>query len=333
MKAISLFSGAGGDTVGMHNAGIDVVAFSEIDDAAAATHLANFPNCEWIKHENKADITKIPDEAFLKYDGIDLIFSGFPCQAFSHAGKKMATEDPRGKLFLEFARVTRLLKPRFIIGENVPGLLQRKVGDVEVFPTILKTFQDLGYNMSYQVLDASNFNTPQKRKRLFMVGCLDKTFQFPTRTGTVTLANIFEKSLLNAMEISTVPNDVVFAHDTSEPIEVTGSPHPFLKLNADRNTLSFAKRVSPNHAEILDPNGFSKTILCAYNFQPRLYVAMKVQNKSYVRTLTTSELGRIQGFPENYKFCGTPNQIIKQIGNAVPPNIVEAVSRVLISNL
>lgn len=216
MKAISLFSGAGGDTVGMHKSGIDVVAFSEIDETAAKTHLENFPDCEWIKHEGKADVAKIPNEAFQKYRGnVDIIFSGFPCQAFSHAGKKKATEDPRGRLFLEFARITEYLKPKFIIGENVPGLLQRKVGEVRVFDTIVKTFEDLGYKVHYKVLDSSDFKTPQKRKRLFIVGHLeaDFKFEFPEPTGRVNLSEFLEKTLENAVEIQKIPKGLMFAHD------------------------------------------------------------------------------------------------------------------------
>lgn len=337
MKAISLFSGAGGDSLGMHNAGIEVVAFSEFDETASQTHLANFPDCEWIRHEGKSDITKIPDEAFEKYRGVDLIFGGFPCQAFSHAGKKLATQDPRGTLFLEFARVTKLLKPRFVIGENVQGLLQRKVDDVRVFDRIVKTFEDLGYKMRYKVLDASDFKTPQRRKRLFLVGCSDHDFDFgfPEPTGTVRLSQVLEKTLENAIKVANLPKNVVFAHEfgeeDAEDAKLTGDPHPFLKLNVSRGTVSFAKRESPNHGEILDPNGFAKTILCAYVFQPRLYVALKTKDADYLRTLTIKELGMIQGFPATYEFRGTTNQKIKQIGNAVPPNMVEAVCRRLLT--
>ncbi len=331
MKSISLFSGAGGDTLGMHNAGIDVVAFSEIDNTASQTHLANFPNSKRIMHSNSADITKIPDEIFLEYQGIDIIFAGFPCQTFSHAGKKKATEDPRGKLFLEFARVTKLLKPKFIIGENVPGLLRRKVEDELVFPTILQTFTDLGYKMFYKVLDASDYGIPQKRKRLFLVGCLDHSieFEFPSQTHTVNLSSVLENTLEGALIVKQLPKDVVFAFTNNQKLNVTGTPHPFLKTNVDLGRISFGKRESPTHAEIVDPQGMSKTIICAYSFQPRLYVAIKCKRTSYLRTFTNTELAMIQGFPKTYKFIGTQANVVKQIGNAVPPNIVTQICNVL----
>jgi DNA (cytosine-5)-methyltransferase 1 len=331
MRAISLFSGAGGDTLGMHNAGIDVVAFSELIETAVDTHLANFPDSKWITHKNKGDITKIPDETFLEYKDIDLVFAGFPCQAFSHAGKKQSTDDPRGRLFLEFARVTKLLKPKFIIGENVPGLLQRKINDQLVFPTITKTFEDLGYKIWYKVLDSNDFSTPQRRKRLFIVGCLDHNFEFefPTKQESVTLSNVLEKTLEGAVEVKEFPKDTICAFETDDDLEITGTPHPFLKVNVEKSRVSFGKRISPQHAEIVNPNAQSKTIICAYNFQPRLYVAIKCKDKKYLRTFTTRELAQIQGFPSTYKFIGSESNVIKQIGNAVPPNIVEAICRVL----
>jgi DNA (cytosine-5)-methyltransferase 1 len=111
-KAISLFAGAGGDTQGLEDAGIEVVSFVEFDKKAKETHLINFPNSKLIGEEFKSDITKIPDSDFLKYKGkIDIIFAGFPCQGFSHAGKK-DPNDKRNQLFHQFARVVKLIEPR-----------------------------------------------------------------------------------------------------------------------------------------------------------------------------------------------------------------------------
>ena len=123
--AISLFSGAGGDSLGLKRAGYNVIAFSEFKKPAIATHLKEFPNSTLISPDS---ITNIPDEVFEKYTGIDIIFAGFPCQGFSNAGKKKA-DDPRNELVHEFVRVVRIIKPRYIIGENVSGLLSRTGND------------------------------------------------------------------------------------------------------------------------------------------------------------------------------------------------------------
>jgi len=158
-SAISLFSGMGGDSLGMKIAGFDVIAFNEINKSAIESHLANFDGCKLIEDETpfvpaekpheegkekqkareKADrkrkrekekeatnIRSIPDEVFTKYRyKVDLVFAGHPCQGFSNGGKKLP-DDPRNTLFREFARVCRLTQPKYIIGENVDGVLSRK---------------------------------------------------------------------------------------------------------------------------------------------------------------------------------------------------------------
>lgn len=126
-NALSLFSGAGGDTVGLTKAGWKVTHFSEFNNPAIETHKAAFATSELLLSPSGSnDIKKIPDEIFASLKGkIELIFAGFPCQGFSHAGKKRV-DDPRNELVHEFVRVTKLIQPTWIIGENVKGLLSRK---------------------------------------------------------------------------------------------------------------------------------------------------------------------------------------------------------------
>jgi len=127
MKAISLFSGMGGDTLGFEQANVDVVAYSELRPTFRKTHEANFPNSKVIGENVNSDITKITDEEFKTYENqIQLLFAGFPCQSFSSGGLRKVN-DPRNTLFTEFVRATRIIKPDVIIGENVKGLLTKKV--------------------------------------------------------------------------------------------------------------------------------------------------------------------------------------------------------------
>lgn len=176
MKAISLFSGCGGDTLGLERAGFKVVAFSEFNKAAIASHLANFPDSEHlIEPVSKAsDITKIPNTVFQKFAGkTDLIFAGFPCQGFSRAGKKKK-EDPRNQMFQQFVRATAQIKPRFVIGENVTGLLTMKSGPNEDDPLMIEliraAFLQIGYELTHKILEGPAFGVPQKRKRILIVG-------------------------------------------------------------------------------------------------------------------------------------------------------------------
>ena len=127
MKAISLFSGMGGDTLGFEQANVDVVAYSELRPTFRKTHEANFPNSKVIGENVNSDITKITDEEFKTYENqIQFLFAGFPCQSFSSGGLRKVN-DPRNTLFTEFVRAARIIKPDVIIGENVKGLLTKKV--------------------------------------------------------------------------------------------------------------------------------------------------------------------------------------------------------------
>lgn len=332
MKALSLFSGCGGDTQGMIDAGVDVIAFSEINKSAIKTHLTNHPTCEWINYNGNGDITKIPDCVFEKYKNIDIVFAGFPCQSFSNAGKKKSLDDPRGQLFYEFVRIVKVVKPKFIIGENVKGLMSRLYNGQPVFNLIQQTFNDVGYKFDYKIVNTKYYGIPQSRERLIFVGSLNSDFiyEFPQPFDTiVSIKNILENTLNDAYQIKSIPSDVIYAYDTNDTLKLSGEPHPFLIKNVKLGNISFGKRSSPNHGEIVDINKPCKTIICAYKFQPRLYVAIKNNNMSYLRTFTISELAQIQGFEKSYQFYGSNAEKITQIGNAISPKLVRVIVETL----
>ncbi len=358
LKGISLFSGMGGDTLGMLNAGVEVVGFNENNKTAIESHNENFGNCELIGCEkDKFNILDIKDELFSKYSGqVDLIFAGFPCQGFSKAGKKMSN-DPRNTLFREFARVTKLVKPKYIIGENVEGLLSRKTEDGGTFIEVIKQeFEKLGYTIYYQVFNVMRFNIPQLRKRLIIVGIrndLNQNFTFPEylndgKKNLPDLKDIVKFSMegaikldTNDFDISTIPEECILTDMENDEYEITENVHPYLKLKAKsknmtygdktfNNLLSFGKRISPIHCEIIDIRKPSKTIICSYDHQPRLYVPLKNKNGYFIRCLLPDELKQIQGFPPDFEICGNLKNKIVQIGNAVPPPLVELIVKQLI---
>ena len=149
-KAISLFSGLGGDSIGMTHAGCKVIAFNELNMTFCKSHEANLPDSELICDGKINDISKLKDSCFEKYNGnTDFLFAGFPCQGFSSAGKKKE-DDPRNTMFLEFLRVTKLTNPWMIIGENVKGLLTRKTSKGELYiNVIVSEFEKLNYEVIY----------------------------------------------------------------------------------------------------------------------------------------------------------------------------------------
>lgn len=346
--AISLFSGMGGDSLGLSNAGFKLLGYSEINKEFRISHDLNFPTCEMIG----SDILTIPDEKFIEYENkVDVLFAGFPCQGFSNAGKKMP-DDPRNTLFKEFVRATKCIKPNYIIGENVKGLLTKKTTNGENYITIIEQeFKDLGYDIKYQVFKTHEYNVPQKRERLIIIGAkteLNNPLKFPepnkeTKTSLIDIVDFDMTGAIkvdkNIFDMTTIPSECILTDIDND--ESDNNPHPYLKMKASKmneeyngkiytSLISFSKRDSPIHCEIIDIRNPSKTIICSYEHQPRLFVPLKNKNGYYIRCLLPKELKQIQGFPKEYQVSGNLKQQIVQIGNAVPPPLIEAVSRSLI---
>lgn len=329
LNAISLFSGAGGDTLGMELAGINVIAFSENNKDCIETHKQRFPNSKWLGESVKGDISKIPDSEFEEYTGkIHVVFAGFPCQGFSNAGKKDVS-DPRNKMFHQFLRVVNIVKPTWVIGENVAGLLTKNTddGDSKVIDVIQEHFTEIGYPLKYRVYDMTTVGVPQSRKRLLLIGNSQNIpFEMPEfNEEKLGLQDILEPTLENALECDLNPPENCYL-SISEDEKESGTPHPYLVKKYNEELISFAKRDSPIHSEVLDFTKPCKTIICAYTFQPRHYVCLKKPSgKTYVRCLNTRELGQIQAFPKDYPFQGSTDAIIKQIGNAVPSLCIQKI--------
>lgn len=331
--AISLFSGAGGDTLGMEEAGLKVVAFSENNTKCVETHRRMFPDSKWLGEAVKGDIAKIPDSEFEAYAGkIFMVFAGFPCQGFSNAGKKNIN-DPRNRMFYEFLRVVRIVQPQWIMGENVAGLLTKTTDDgaARVIDVICEAFAEIGYPMVFNVYDMSTVGVPQSRKRLALVGNrLSIPFQLPTFTEPKRgLRDIVESTLDGAVETSLVIPETCLVHLTEE-LTPTGTPHPYLVKKHGEGLISFGKRDSPLHSEVLDLGNPCKTLICAYTFQPRLYIGLETPSgKRYLRCLTVREGAQIQGFPAEHTFAGSHDDAFKQIGNAVPARFIAEMVRAM----
>jgi DNA (cytosine-5)-methyltransferase 1 len=167
MKFLDLFAGIGGFRFGMESAGHECIGFCEIDKFARASYKAI--------HNTKGeielhDITAVSDESIRRIGRVDIICGGFPCQAFSIAGARRGFEDTRGTLFFEIARFASILRPKYLLLENVKGLLNHDGG--ATFETILGALDELGYNMEWQILNSKDFGVPQNRERVFIVGHL-----------------------------------------------------------------------------------------------------------------------------------------------------------------
>lgn len=165
MKFIDLFAGIGGFRLGMESAGHECVAFCEIDKFARASYKA-IHNTEG--EIELHDITQVTDDEIRNIGHVDAICGGFPCQAFSIAGRRRGFEDTRGTLFFEIARFASILKPKYLFLENVKGLLNHDKGNT--FEVILSALDELGYDVEWQVLNSKDFGVPQNRERVFIIG-------------------------------------------------------------------------------------------------------------------------------------------------------------------
>jgi DNA (cytosine-5)-methyltransferase 1 len=283
------------------------------------------------------------------------------CQGFSSAGKRKPT-DSRNQMFRQFVRVVKATKPPYFIGENVAGLLTMKSGPKEEDPSMLEViraaFTEIGYSMTYKILEASDYGVPQSRKRLLIVGWKNgQPFEQESFWASVAswgssqhlpkLSSFVAPTLEGAHKLDSkaIPPDfdnvAIIIPETLIP---TGSVHPYVTLKATTFDetynekkhdclLSCGKRISPIHSEILNLNNPSKTIICTYDHQPRLLVGLKSPLASYVRCLLPDELKQIQGFPADFKLTGNQKEQIIQVGNAVPPALVEAICRQLMAKL
>ncbi|MFL0067716.1 DNA (cytosine-5-)-methyltransferase [Tenacibaculum maritimum] len=318
--SIELFAGAGGMALGMEQAGIEHVLLNEFEKNACNTLRYNRP--KWNVLEN--DIQNVD---FTEYKGkIDIVTGGFPCQAFSSAGKKLGFEDTRGTLFFDFARCINEVQPKIFIGENVKGLLKHDKG--KTIEVIKQSIKDIGYTLiEPRILKAMYYKVPQKRERLILVGVrndlahhLDK-FQFPEKYPKVlTVADAFKKGVLYDKKVPK-SEGVVYPQRKREIMEEVpeGGYWRDLTDELQREYMGgsyFLGGGKTGLARRLSMKKPSLTLVCS--------PAMKQTERCHpieTRPLTVRESARIQTFPDNWKFQGAKGQQYKQIGNAVPVNL------------
>lgn len=176
MNILSFFSGAGGLDLGFHKAGFDIVWANEYDKEIWETYEKNHSNTIL----DRRSIVEIHENEVPECDGI---IGGPPCQSWSEAGALRGINDKRGQLFFDFIRILQAKQPKFFLAENVSGMLLPRHHDA--LNNIKAMFQDAGYNLSFQLLNASDYHVPQDRKRVFFIGIrkdLNFTFEFPQIT-------------------------------------------------------------------------------------------------------------------------------------------------------
>ncbi len=309
LTSIELFCGAGGLALGMHNAGINSQLLVDFDKDSINTIQRNRP--EW--NSLRASVLDID---LFEYEGkIDVMAGGFPCQAFSYAGKSLGFADTRGTLFYEYARLINQVKPKLVIGENVKGLLNHDGG--RTLSVIVNELENLGYIVAYKVMRAQFLDVPQKRERLIIFGLrndLDSQIFFPVEKDyTINLRAAFKgvpkspgqsysDSKRKIMEL--IPEGGYW-RDLPDDLQrefMGGSYH----LGGGKTGM--ARRLSWSEPSL--------TLTC----NPAQKQTERCHPKE-TRPLTVREYARIQTFPDEWEFSGSLSSQYKQIGNAVPVNL------------
>jgi DNA (cytosine-5)-methyltransferase 1 len=328
-RVLELFAGAGGLAIGMEKAGLKCVALNEIDHWAAETLRKNRPHWEVIE----ANIKNI---SFEKYKGeVDVVTGGFPCQAFSYAGKKLGLEDARGTLFYEFARAVKETQPAICIGENVRGLLSHEGG--ETLKGMISILDELGYRvLEPRVLKAIYYNVPQKRERLILVGIrkdLDISFEYPNASKTVyTLKDALKKGELFDCDVPKSAG-IKYPEKKKQFLDLVPPGGYWRDLPLDMQMEYMQKSFylgggKTGMARRISWDEPCLTLTCS--------PAQKQTERCHpdeTRPFTVREYARIQTFPDEWEFAGPVSAQYKQIGNAVPVNLAYAVGKEVIKTL
>ena len=307
-KYIDLFAGIGGFHYALNSFGAECVFASEWDHYAAETYFKNH------QLRPSGDITQIDESSISPHD---ILCGGFPCQAFSIAGKQKGFEDTRGTLFFDIARIINKHKPKVLFLENVKNLIKHDEG--KTFSTILDSLTELGYNVSYKVLNASNFGLPQNRERVYIVGFHQslnaENFRFPKPLNKrISLHDILQKNPENTK--------IVEREDIQIYREVLPNPSLFEEIELLNKPIQIGKVNKGGQGErIYHPLGHAITLSAhggGVGAKTGLYL---IDGK--VRKLSTRECARLQGFPENFEINPVQTQAYKQFGNSVSINVLQ----------
>ena len=331
-SVVELFAGCGGLALGFEEAGLNCLFANDIDRDSCKTLKENRPN--W--HVVNKDIHEITDNEFKKLKGADVVSGGFPCQAFSYAGKKMGFNDTRGTLFYEFARAVKIIKPQICIAENVRGLISHDNGNT--LKTIIDVMEnDIGYEViNPQMCQAIFYEVPQKRERLFLIGIKKGSglrFNYPDKISEpYTVKDALKKGRLYKTNVPKAE----FQKYTKRKQQIMS------KVPGGGNWRNLPEKLQKEYMGGSYHLGGGKTGIARRLSwdEPSLTLttapAMKQTeraNPEENRPLTYREYARIQTFPDKWKFIGSLNSKYKQIGNAVPVNLAKYIGYEIINSL
>lgn len=349
-SVISLFSGAMGLDLGLKKAGLNIVLGQDSNLDCVATMKANGCNV-YAGDIREIDPQNLLEQAKMQIGEPFLICGGPPCQPFSTAGKRLGINDPRGSLFMEFIRMIDYIRPRFFVMENVKGIMSAPLKHIPikdrdanykrdefgtVLDVVLSEFKKLGYKTVYGVLDAVNYGSPQFRERFILIGSRDceKIFlPFPTHFQTHqnpeyrwrTIADVFNDINPNDNEVATL------SEERMEYLRQIPEGGNWRDLPADQIKGAMGGAYTSGGGKA----GFYRRL--SFNQPSPTVVTSPVQKATMMchptenRPLSVRECARIQQFPDDWIFMGATVAKYRQIGNAVPVGLGEAIGKAIIA--
>jgi len=312
MNLVSLFSGCGGLDLGFEKAGFKIIWANEFDKYIWSTFERNFPTAKL----DKRDVRKVSSKEIPSTDGI---IGGPPCQSWSEAGSKRGIKDKRGQLFFEYVRIIEDKMPKFFLAENVSGILHKRHSDA--FNTIIKSFEDIGYRVTFNLLNASDYNVPQDRKRVIIVGYREDlgikfippnpirpklTLEDAIKDLDGSAVPALQKNYKNTKNLK-YPNHEYYIGDYSS---IYMSRNRVRAWDEQSFTIQAGARHAPIHPQANKMLFIEKDKRIFDPDSPKPY-----------RRLSVRECARIQTFPDDFIFeYENVAQGYKMIGNAVPVN-------------
>lgn len=320
-KSIDLFAGIGGIRLGFDNAfgnDIETVFVSEWDEFAQKTYRANFSDA----FDIAGDITQINEKDIPNFD---ICLAGFPCQAFSMAGKHGGFEDDyhgrcRGTLFLDVVRICDYHKPKVIFCENVKGLTIHDKG--RTFKVIKEAFEQIGYKVFSEILNSKDFGVPQNRERIYLVcfrnDIAPDEFVFPKGSGkNVCIRDIMDAAPISPKYyLSDVYVETLRKHRARHEAKGHGFGYEIRDLESIAGTI-VCGGMGRERNLIVDHREHSKV--------PVTHIKGKINDED-IRKMTPREWARLQGFPDSYKLELSDTHLYKQFGNSVTVNVIQAIA-------
>ncbi len=322
MTTLELFAGAGGLALGLEKAGFETIGLVENNKFASQTLKKNRPNWNVINE----DIEKVVQNGIKNYLNnfkyLDLLSGGYPCQSFSYAGKKLGLDDTRGTLFYFYAEILKELQPKIFLAENVKGLVSHDQG--LTLKTMINVFEDVGYKVSYRVLNSLNYGVAQKRERIFIIGIRDDIYK---QKGEFIFPEPLKKILTLKDVLQNVPDSLCGTYSDKKKdvlkLVPAGGCWRDLPDEVAKDYMGGSYHLGGGKTGIARKLSWDEpalTVLCS--------PSQKQTERCHpdeLRPFSVRENARIQSFPDGWDFVGSISEQYKQVGNAVPVELAKHV--------